>query len=777
MTNRTELCNLISSLSEDNFRNLIKEFLKEKYNTSHVRIIDGPYDGGNDVEIIIGEKDIKKNIQITVQKNGFESKLEADLKKSSDNISQYAYLNQLDFYINQNVSKDKRNELERKAEINYGINLTIIDSNILSQESESYSSIRNFTYESHGIQIDTQSKFDKPTKILFDVLTLNKDIVEIKKSFIYSYIYSFLYANPNSNEDGIFQHINSQLNNSLEKNYIIKALNDLRMKKLIISPTDNKKIYYLSDEKSKEIDTIYSDVNSKEIELKNIINSFLNDKQIGVDSSDLIDFLYKLYQENYTIDIDEIQNTNTSFSASLKKSYTDLINYFRKKKISEDNANLYAKELLTLCSENDFLNKLSTIHLFNNLYYSNKLEKYINNKKQTILLDTQILIRLVCVLYDENYEFTDTALSSVKILYSTLNNFKNQVEIISTYDYLEEVANHLLEAIKLEKFFKLPFVNELGKSKNVFYNFYSELRKNDKIDDYVEFCDFINILLDEDIEFQSDNEFVQRVIRLLTDQLGMYNITFSQHQNYSNFQEIKKEYETNLAFQSKERTNKAIENDLRTLLYLSTAYNANSESFLVTWDSVFYGFRKKILNKFPQLKFWYIYSPLKVVDRLSVMNFNLNPKSINQNIIALTETNYNYSTKTNSFLDVISQFFNKENVNQDFIKKLNGLRKKTQDVANTNPVFDDFNDDEDGGNITKLLLRIRNRYHSYESKFNFNDVIEIFELPDFEENIISVLSNSIKDLSDNTVIVMYSNIDRLIEQNKNEKNTTKNNIN
>ncbi|MDR1699065.1 MAG: hypothetical protein LBR75_04515, partial [Prevotellaceae bacterium] len=230
-----------------------------------------------------------------------------------------------------------------------------------------------------------------------------------------------------------------------------------------------------------------------------------------------------------------------------------------------------------------------------------------------------------------------------------------------------------------------------------------------------------------------------------------------------NFQDIKKEYETNLAFQNKERTNKAIENDLRTILYLSTTDNTKGEPFLITWDSVFYGFRKKILEKFPQtLKFWYIYSPLKVVDRLSVMNFNLNPKSINLNIIALTETNYNYSTKTSSFLDVISQFFNNDNVNPNFIKKLNGLRKQTKDVENTSPIFEDFKE-EDGGNIARLLLNIKNYYHSYESKFNFDDVIRIFESPVLEENIISILSNSVNNLNDKTI---YSNINNLIEQNK-----------
>jgi hypothetical protein len=63
-----ELNNLICSLSEDNFRNLIKEYIRQKYNTHNVRIVDGPYDGGNDLEILIGDIEIKKIFKLQFRK-------------------------------------------------------------------------------------------------------------------------------------------------------------------------------------------------------------------------------------------------------------------------------------------------------------------------------------------------------------------------------------------------------------------------------------------------------------------------------------------------------------------------------------------------------------------------------------------------------------------------------------------------------------------------------------------------------------------------------------
>ena len=118
-----EISKLISTLTEINFKEYIKEYTKNKYKTTQVRIIDGPYDGGNDLEIILpNDKELKKNIQITVQKVNYEKKLIEDIKKAQENVSNYSYLNSLDFYISQNISKEIRNRLEQMAEIDYGIN-------------------------------------------------------------------------------------------------------------------------------------------------------------------------------------------------------------------------------------------------------------------------------------------------------------------------------------------------------------------------------------------------------------------------------------------------------------------------------------------------------------------------------------------------------------------------------------------------------------------------------------------------------------------------------
>lgn len=749
-----EASKLISTLSELNFKEYIKEYIKSKYKTTQVYIIDGPYDGGNDLEIILSnDKELRKNIQITVQKNNYEKKLIEDLKKAQENVSKYNYLNSLDFYINQNISKETRNELEQLAEVDYNINLKIIDSTILSEEINNYANLISFLYQLHDIKVESSDYFDKKSKIVFDVLTHNKNSVEIKKNFINSYIYSYLFTNPNSSFDEIYDYLNPILNNSLDKVYFEKEINYLRLKQLIKSGEDKTR-FYLSKEKEKEISQLYITVENEELIFIGEIEIYLKEKKIELCLEELISFLYKIYQDNYTIDIEEIKQTNSSFSTSLKKSLKDLNSYLITKGIEEEQANETSRKLLEICSTNNFLTKLSTVYLFNNLYNSNKLEKYINSKEQTIIIDTQILIRLLCVIATTNYNFEDPAINSVKILYETLKKYEESIYLQTTYDYIEEVSNHLIEAIKLRRFMELPYINKLGNSKNVFYNNFMELKKNKYLENDDDFLKYVselinvnyNVLQNEDIE--SVYDIIQRKIAEIFDIFG-FDIIY--HQTYNNFQKTKREYEINLTNSSKFRTNKAIQNDLRTIIYLSTKeYHEDengiyNEPYLITWDSAFYSIRHKLTNMLNnEYSFWYIYSPLKFVDRISVMNFNLNPDSINLNIIALTESNFNYSSKTTSFLDVISSFFNKEDVSElTIISKLANLQSETRET-NEEKHIEEFNEREENDILVRLLISIRN-YFASESKFQFNEVIKTFETKENEDKIINIISTAIKD--------------------------------
>ncbi|WP_162126085.1 hypothetical protein [Flavobacterium phycosphaerae] len=770
------LNNLVTTLPEEDFRELVKVYTMQKYKTKDVRIVDGPWDGGNDLEIYRDNKDIKHNIQVTVQKINFENKLKKDLEKSRDNVAKFNYQSKLDFYINQNVSKDKKNELETEAEIDYGITLRIYDGNFFGEEIEKDDHLVALIYKMHDINSGHTTLVDNGSKVVFDVLTHNSDTVEIKKNFISSFIYSFLFTNPESSSDEIYENINPLLNNSLEKSYFEQELNYLRLKQYVIANKETKK-HKLSKEKYDEISKLYNDVSSQETILILEIENFLREKNIEVDLDELLTFLYKIYQENYNIDIIEVTESTSSYSNSLRKSFDDLNSFFTKNNVSQESVQELSRCLLEICSQNNFLNKLSAVYLFTNLFNSDKLEKYINSRQQKIFFDTQILIRLLCVISVNKYNFKDIALKSVRTLFDTLKQYKNKLELYTSVDYIDEVSNHMIDAIKLKRFLELPYIHQLGTSKNVFYNAYVELSENKQLSSDVSLLDFISDLVDiEQIELESFSpaKLQQNIQKKILEILTFLEFKVIRHEPYSNFQKIKKDYEMELAISAKFRSLSAISNDVRTILYLSNPdYHINEnghidEPYLVTWDTTFQSIRKTILSEpLNGASFWYIYSPMKLVDRLSVMNFNLKPESINSNIIALTETNFNLSGRKSSFIDVISSFFNKEDLSElHIIKKLAHLNSQTQESESVQ--HDDFTDEAES-TLIKVLIQIKNHYTA-DSDYHFKDLINAFETKELENNILEILGFG---LQEGNMQKMYEEFNKLISSENTSKDKSR----
>lgn len=763
----SEISNLINSLSENNFKSFVKEFLKVKYKTADIQIIDGPYDGGNDLEIIKDGIDIKRNIQITVQKANYENKLEKDLIKAKANSTKYNYLANLDFYISQNVSKESRNFLEDNAEVNHQITLKIFDGNYLAQQSENQTKLKELLYSFHGITVPQKPVFDKNTKIVFDVLTHNSDTIEIKKNFISSFIYSFLYTNPNSTADEIFENINPLLNHSLDRQFFDSELNYLRLKQFVISDKTTKR-HVLSTAKNSEIKTLYNHVETEETLLFSRLGDILSSYSVTIEIENLLKILYKIYEENYEIDVEEVKETNNSFTNSVKKSFEDLKSFLAGEKVDDLIIDSLAHELIAVCAENEFLNKLSAVHLFTNLFNSDKLEKYLNSKHQEIFVDTQILIRLICVLYPTDFSFKDIALNSVKIFFDTYEKYQGKLKLVTSHDYIEEVTNHLIEALKLKRFLELPYISQLGTSKNVFYNTYLELSKNKYFEKEFSFVEFVAEIVGLEIaELDSENyhSLTNKIKRGFTETFDLMGFNIIYHEQYPNYSKFKKDYEMDLAHSSKFRSASAINNDLRTILYLSkkelhiNTYGQIEEPYLVTWDLSFYSIRKKVMDYSDvDANFWYIYTPLKLVDRLSVMNLNLNPQSINLNIIALTENNFNYSSKNSSFLDVISSFFNKTDLSKfGIIRKLATLNAQAKEINSVHELKD-FTEEEESP-ILKVLSEIRNHYTTPNSEFDFKDVITIFESESLESEIFNILSEALSGKKDN----MYTALDKLME--------------
>lgn len=762
-----EIKNLIESLSQDSFKKLVKNFYKQKYETKEVSICDGPYDGGIDIIIIKEGNEIKRNIQITVQKTQLEEKIESDLIKAKNNVDEFNYLNKLDFFVSTKMTKSKKNKLEKNAEVKYDITLKIFDAEYLSEIEVEYPIIRDTIYGIYNFpNKDGFIKIDKRKKILYDLLSEGKDMRDIKEQFVFSYILLDLFTFPNSKINDLSNRLEDVFSKSYDEKFYRDKLSKLIARHEVIKNKDDQ-TYILNECTKKRIDNILNQSLAFEKLLKEEIELFLHENSIKVSADEIVKLILDVYKANYEIDIDEINKMDDNYANSIRKIYSNIIKYFKEKSFDLNSSKYLANKLLKICESSDYLNKISISLLFTNLYQSEGLDKYINQKVQKLILDTQILLRLLCVYYRE-VEVEDYAYSSVLEL-KKIKEENKRITFYTTNDYIIEVTNHILEAYKLNRFLDLPYLEKLGPSKNVFFNHYINLKKKNYITiDFIDFLDEITSCKSY-VQTKLNNSELYNYLIELFENLGLNLID---HERYNNFSEIKIEYEKELSHLDKLRPKYVIENDLRTILYLSCSNIHTDENgylnepYLITWDTVFYSFRKNLLTNYEDYGFWYIYSPYKFIDRFSVSKFKLNPKSINFNIISIVETNYNMTSKA-SLLDVMSSLFNKESLTDlKLAQKLIDLKEKAKPY---DEVYEYEGIEERYSPLTDILIVLRNHYCTKESKYKLDDLTNIFQDSNYEDRIIKILETFIAYYAKEKILNLFdfTDFDNLIEEKKN----------
>ena len=81
----------IQLLSENEFNDFVKLYNKVYYGTEDVVDTNGPYDAGIDLSIHVNGRQIKKVVQITVQKTDLEKKIMGDIAKAVKNVKRNGF--------------------------------------------------------------------------------------------------------------------------------------------------------------------------------------------------------------------------------------------------------------------------------------------------------------------------------------------------------------------------------------------------------------------------------------------------------------------------------------------------------------------------------------------------------------------------------------------------------------------------------------------------------------------------------------------------------------
>lgn len=683
MNLQEEYKNIISTLSENMFRDFVKEYVKAYWKTDEVEITDGPWDGGVDLVFYKNNVPEKRNIQVTVQ-DKYETKLMNDVIKSKKNVDMYSYQSSLYFFISKPISHSKKDELNDKAERDYDISLRIYDANKLACDIERYPKVRAFLMSLFSPKLLSKPTFDIKNKVIYDMFTTGSNVANIKYDFINSFIQYYLLENSKKTIDDIQKQVNTQLTDNLSQKTILSQL-DYQVKRGILVK-DNFQRYSLSATTRGEFEKLRE---TSEILLQSLvltIQQCLEKYGLHKFTNQVCNKLIELYNAHYNSEIEEISQSRDSKNISEHKVFEDLEGYLKTLPYTGE-VNTVVKDILLSVSDNVYLNKIAVTTMFTNLFKSNSFEEYFSVFKKNIYLDTQVLLQVICWSF-KNTDYDDMQYGAVKYLMQQVTSQKDKVCLLTTREYVEEAVYHLWEAYQLQRLLQIPAITELGPSKNVFFNFYLHLLNIGEAI-YADFTDFLYDLLGDDIsvEGMGQNEFIHEISGRIEKILEYCGIEVITTRYYDELRVAQKEYDLHLLDKRYSKPRRAQNNDLICMLYLSEECNHINpdsnlldEPFFITWDSTFYTFRKKFLNKFKGRSYFYIYTPMKFANRLSVMNLKINTACINYDIISLAENNFKYSNESISFIDTLSSFFRSDDANNWKLgQKLATMRKQQEE--------------------------------------------------------------------------------------------------
>lgn len=561
---------------------------------------------------------------------------------------------------------------------------------------------------------------DDNTKLVFDTLTTCPAVNDVKSKFIESYILLFLFEHNSATSADIISYLTHKLELNDTNLYNI-VLGKLNMTDCIVTTSSTPKMFGLSDKKRLEITKVKETVTQSSNILKEQCTEICLKYDLNADSQTLDTFICKLFEIGFSTEINEWSRTAVKKETALKNTYEELVKYLHiKSELPITYVAPIANELITIYSKNPIIYKANASRMFFSLFKNNRLDEYISLNLKEFVLDTQILLQICCVTFD-TFE-----LVNADILYKVGKRFwrnvraNRNVKLYTTDVYVEEVANHLCAAYKLSRFLELDYIQDLGPSKNIFFNHYLAIKK----EGYVEsFHDYICQFLDEDVSDMKANElqtFTYNQLRNIFEDLSIEVLATPEIEDFSKY---KKEYEISMSFMGYDnRSYNARKNDIYSVIWCGNLFDTfENTPYLITTDTSFVGIRNRMVEKFNELSYWYVFSPQKISETLSLMNFRVEPTMIDDNIISLVESNFNTSNDTISFIDLLNTFVDDKNLSEwKLAAKLSKIRKlKTTAVnettlSNNNQPIDEF------------LLLLTDSYSKRTDGYKLIDLIDIF---------------------------------------------------
>ncbi len=729
MSQLTQYAKLIEAVSKEQFDTIIQSFIECFWDLDAVVLVDGKGDGGIDFKLFQNKSHLKIPIQVTVEKKPYE-KLLKDLPKIQKLSLQNGYSNELYFFSTHSISEVKLNSIVEEARTKFGIALNFIDSkyissNLLSPKFKRTKAILRKLFS--ALLNSNEPIFTKVEKLKFDLIIYGNQTTEIKNKILDSFILLEIFNNGQELDvKALETKINKTFNVESESNLCKRELDKLyQQHKIRFIGHGNSKIQLAEDETNR-IETILDDLEMKEERLISSTQEILEKFKIADHFKTVITHIYQIFKEIHNKDLYEIASRAeiTSEFKSLK-AFIDLL---ESKLGDKQQARVLAKELIKSCEDNDFLQRVSSGELFSKLIREPEFETYVNISQRNVYLDTSIALHLICALYNPKSKSRNLFYKAAVELLNHSSNAKEKVALKISALYLEEIGLHILDSIKVIEYNKYDFFLKLGRSNNVFLNFFEVMQKLGELPDGINSINDFLIGLGFDISEVPTEKVPRYVHEALLKIFSESEIEVIQFEDYSQtsklvFSEIKKNVEVELLTKKDNRHSEIIKRDTLMCCFLfDTHKHDNVDPIFITWDNIFYEVRKVYHASHPNASFWHLFRPAKFLDHMSLISLSINSSCITHDILSLIENEFGLQKKVAHLKDVFLKILDIKS--ESGIKLIQAMSKlQAEELFKLKEKARDSEEAiQENTSVEHLISRLFDYYKSKKGKFDLEDL-------------------------------------------------------
>jgi hypothetical protein len=723
----------ISSIAtEGEFETLIKKYTEELFQ-GNAYLVGGPYDNGKDLVIKRNAREVRQAVQITIQEKKLEEKLEADLLKVEKLVDNHNYPPVLHFFWSHPISEYTLDKFRTNAMANHLISLEFYDAKRIAQDlTDRYPHILNYLIKViHKFDIQNDEPINFQQRAFYEYLLLSKDSTNLKNAIIDANILSHLNEGGKTIEEllSLLQGVNLRIGSLKGK---LQTLT--RAGKVI----HQDGVYTLSKEEISKLENIKLRDSTRKQELIKTISDKLakhTDKDLA---SEVVKLIITAYEESISIQI-----TESKFESPKLKIFKATINNLKvlineKCDLDKEESEALASELLELAGENEYLSEHCSAKLCVNFFSDSKLEKYIEDKSFYIYLDAPVLIPYLITIMFKDSSLFDKSLRNINLLRENINLIKNKRLKVST-EHFEETARHFSQAEKLSQFVTEQLVEQLGESKNVYFNVYMKWKK--KRDDKTNFEDFTSAFLGLEKEDVNPSDKFTAFSSCIFESLTAAGFEIIDNKDLAPSAFVERTRRKFIRTSTSFRPYRAIDNDIYCAYTLGQEkLHLDSKGYfstpmLITLDTSQYLLRDIIRkdNKFAE---WLIYTPQRAIERLSLVGLKISSESLKDGVLATISEEYFFKENSMSLLDTLSVLIDdNQNSEGDVIKFVTSLRRKVNEETLDHSEIDVVH----YNNISYVLLFIHREF-----KDEFNKIIKIFSDTSYQDTLTKLLMASIK---------------------------------